>query len=117
MAVSQDLSKRSDELRKLSARAKEAEDRVAAARGKTKADVEANRDAARAVGEQEAKALREKAEEGHDRISDRWAAVQRSWDEAVTAIRADIESRKTEHDIPMTFYDVSCDWARPGLDT
>ena len=99
MAVSEDLSKLSDELRKLSARATEAEDRVAAAREKTKAGIEADRDAARAVGEQQAQALREKAEEGHDRIPDRWAGVQRSWNKAVTAIRADIESRKAGHDI------------------
>ena len=50
MAVSEDLTKLSDELRRLSARAEEAEKRVAAAREKTKADIEADRDAARAVG-------------------------------------------------------------------
>ena len=69
MAVSEDLSKLSDELRKLSARAKEAEKHAAAARDKTKADIEADRDDARAVGEQQAQELREKADEGRERIS------------------------------------------------
>ena len=46
MAVSEDLTKLSDELRRLSARAEDAEKRVAAAREKTKADIEADRDAA-----------------------------------------------------------------------
>ena len=99
MAVSEGLTKLSDEVRRLSARAQEAEDRVAAARVKTKADIEADRDATRAVGEQQAQALREKAEEGRDRISNWWADMQRSWDEGVAKMRADVESRKAEHDI------------------
>ncbi len=81
MAVSEDLTKLSDELRKLSARAEEAEGHVSAVREKTKADIEADRDAARAVGEQQAKQLRESADEGRDRISVWWSDVQRSWDE------------------------------------
>jgi hypothetical protein len=92
MAVSDDLSK-------LTTRAKEAEDRAAAAREKAKADLEADRNNARAVGEQQAQDLRQQAEEGKGRISDRWADVQRSWDEAVARVRADLESRKEEHDL------------------
>ena len=99
MPVSEDLTKLSDELRKLSARAEEAEERVAAARDKTKSDIEADRDAARAVGEQQAQDLREKADEGRDRISTWWSDVQRSWDEGVAKMRADVESRKVEHDV------------------
>ena len=93
MAVSEGLSRLSDELRKLSDRAKQAEDRVAAAQEKVKADIQADRDAARTAGERQAQALREKAEKGGDRISGRWADVQRSWDEAVAALRAEMESR------------------------
>lgn len=99
MPASEDLSKLSDELGKLSARAKGAEDRVAAAREKTKADIEADREAARVVGEQQAQALREKAEEGGDRISNWRADVQRSWDEGVAKIRTDLDGRKAEHDV------------------
>ena len=51
----------SDDLTKLAARAKEAEERVAAAREKGKADLEADRDNARAVGEQQAEDLRDAA--------------------------------------------------------
>jgi hypothetical protein len=92
MAVSDDLSK-------LTTRAKEAEGRAAAAREKAKADLEADRNNARAVGEQQAEGLRQQAEEGKGRISDRWADVQRSWDEAVAGVRADFESKKEEHDL------------------
>lgn len=99
MAGSKGPSKLSDELRKLAARTSEAEERAAAAREKTKAGVEADRDRARAVGEQQAQALREEAEEGRDRISGRWADVQRSWNEGIAGIRADIEARKGEHDV------------------
>ena len=89
----------SDDLSKLAARTKEAEERAAAAREKAKADLEADRDNARAVGEQQAEELRERAEEGKGRISDRWADVQRSWNEAMAGVRADIQSKKEEHDL------------------
>lgn len=98
MAVSEDLSKLSEDLGKLATRAKEAEGRVSGAREKTKADLEAERERARAVGDQQAQALRETAAEGRDRIANWWADVQRSWDEGVFKMRADIESRKAEHD-------------------
>ena len=92
MAVSDDLSK-------LTTRAKEAEDRAAAAREKAKADLEADLNNARAVGQQQAEDLRQQAEEGKGRISDWWEDVQRSWDEAAARVRADLESRKGEHDL------------------
>lgn len=89
----------SDDLSKLTTRAKEAEDRATAAREKTKADLEADRDNARAVGEQQAADLRDLAEENKGRISDRWADVQRAWNEAIAGVRADIQSKKEEHDL------------------
>jgi hypothetical protein len=88
-----------NDLSKLSARAKEAEDRVAAAREKAKADVETDRENARAVGEQQAEDLREHAEEGKGQISDRWADVQRAWNDAIAGARADIQGKKEEHDL------------------
>jgi hypothetical protein len=51
----------SDDLSKLTARAKEAEERAAAGREKAKADLEADRDNARAVGEQQAEPARKRA--------------------------------------------------------
>ena len=91
----------SDELSKLTARAKEAEDHATAAREKTRADLEADRDNARAVGEQQAEDLHEMAEEGKGRISDRWQDVQSSWNQAIAAARNDIEGKKAEHDLHM----------------
>ena len=60
----------SDDLSKLTTRTKEAEDRAAAAQEKARADLEADRDNARAVGQQQAEELRERAEENKGRISD-----------------------------------------------
>lgn len=89
----------SDDLSKLGARAKEAEDRVVAAREKAKADVEADLDYARGAGEEEAKALQAMVDDRKDRGSERWAAVQKTWSEAVAGMRAEIESHKAEHDL------------------
>ena len=89
----------SDDLTKLAARAQEAEERVAAAREKGKADLEADLEYARGAGEEEAEALRETAEKGKGRISDRWAGVQEAWNQAIAKVREDVEGRKTEHDL------------------
>ena len=89
----------SDDLTKLADRAKEAEERVAAAREKGKADLEGDRDNARAVGEQQAEDLRELAEENKGRISDRWLEMQEAWNQAIAKVREDIEGRKAEHDL------------------
>jgi hypothetical protein len=89
----------SDDLTKLAARAKEAEERVAAAREKSKADLEADLEYARGVGEEEAKGLRETAEEGKGRISDRWNDVQEAWNQAIAKVREDVDARKAEHDL------------------
>jgi hypothetical protein len=89
----------SDDLRKLAARAKEAEGRAAEAREKVRTDIEADREAARAAGDEEAKALRETAENAKSGVSDRWNDVQQSWAEAVNAAREDMADRKAEHDL------------------
>jgi hypothetical protein len=89
----------SDDMSKLAGRAKEAEDRAAGAQEKAKADLETDRDNARAVGEQQAEDLRELAEKGKGRISARWADVQRAWDDAVAGVRADVQGKKEEHDL------------------
>lgn len=89
----------SDDMSKLAGRAKEAEDRAAAAQEKAKTDLETDRDNARAVGEQQAEDLRELAEKGKGRISARWADVQRAWDDRIAGVRADIQGKKEEHDL------------------
>jgi predicted HNH restriction endonuclease len=88
----------SDQLAKLSARAKEAEEHAAAARDKTKADVENDRELARVTADAQAEQLREAAAEGKGKISDWWNDVQRTWDGHVATVRDSIEGKKAELD-------------------
>ena len=39
------------------------------------------------------------AENAKSGVSDRWNQVQRTWDEAVNAARADMADRKADHDL------------------
>jgi hypothetical protein len=89
----------SENLSKLATHAKEAEEHVAAAQEKASAQLQAERDAARAVGEQQAEDLHELAAEAEGKVSDRWNDVQRSWSEAMSKVRGDIESRKATLDL------------------
>ena len=89
----------SDELTKLAARAKEAQDHAAAARGKTKADLEQEVKQARESASTQADKLRESADAHQDRISAWWRDVQRSWSKHVAAIKDDIAERHAEHDL------------------
>jgi hypothetical protein len=88
----------SDQLVKLSARAKEAQDHVAAAQDKAKSDLEQQISDGRAVGQGQADRLRETAEAGRGNISDWWTDVQKSWDDHFEKIRKSIDERKAEHD-------------------
>ncbi len=88
----------SDELTKLAARAKEAEGRAAAARGKTKADLEQDVETARTSAQDQAEKLRKSADARKGKISVWWHDMQRSWDEHLAKIRDDIDQRKAEHD-------------------
>ena len=92
----------SDDLTKLTVRAKEAEERVGAAREMAKSDLQANRDFARARGEEQAEDLRAVAEKGQEQISDAWKEMQITWNHATAALREDVESRKAEHDLRKT---------------
>ena len=89
----------SDQLTKLAARAKEAEDRAAAAQGKASADLEKDVEAARTSAQAQADKLRATAEEKKGKLSVWWYDVQRSWDEHIERIRTDIDSRRAEHDL------------------
>jgi hypothetical protein len=91
----------SDDLSKLAERAREAEDRTAAARGEAKADLEREISSVQASAQAQADKLRQTAEEGQGRISSRWTDVQRSWNDHVGKLREDMESRKEEHDVHM----------------
>jgi hypothetical protein len=89
----------SDELTKLAARAKEAQDRAAAAQGKAKADLEEDVEAARASAEEQAGKLRKDAEARKAKLSVWWQDVQRSWSEHIEKVREDMDQRKARHDV------------------
>ena len=89
----------SDQLAKLSQRAKEAEEHAAAAREKTKADVENDREMARATAQAQADRLHESADANRARISAWWHDVQRSWSQHVAAVKEDLTDRRAEHDL------------------
>jgi hypothetical protein len=89
----------SDQLAKLAARAKEAEDRAAAARGKAKADLEQDVATARASADAQAEHLRQAADANKGKLSVWWHDLQRSWNEHVAKVRDDIDSKRAEHDV------------------
>ena len=89
----------SDQLTQLAARAKELEDRAAAAKAKTKAELEQEvRDAqksAQAQGDQ----LRKHADDSKDKLSAWWHSVQESWNDHLKAVRKNYEKKKSAHDL------------------
>ena len=89
----------SDQLARLAERAKQAEIRAEAARTKAKADLESDVSTARASAEAQADKLRETAESGEARVSDRWTDVQKSWSGHLAAVRQSIDEKKAHHDL------------------
>jgi hypothetical protein len=88
----------SDQLSELAAKAKQVEDRAAAAKQKTRAELQADVDDARASAQAEADALHTKAEANKGKISSWWDQVEKSWHEHVAAVRKGAEKRKAAHD-------------------
>lgn len=89
----------SDELTRLAARAKEAEDKAAAANSRAKADLEQEVAAARKSVDAQAEELRKAREADKGKLSVWWHDLQRSWDEMRAKIRDDIEAKRAEHDV------------------
>ena len=89
----------SDELTKLAARAKEAEDRAAAAQGKAKSDLERDVETARISAQEQAEKLRKSADTGKNKLSVWWNDLQRSWNEHIAKVRDDVDRRRSEHDV------------------
>ena len=81
----------SDQLTKLAARAKEAEDRAAAAQGKGRADLERDVENARTSAQEQADKLRATADAKKGKLSVWWHDVQRSWDEHIEKIQPYVE--------------------------
>jgi vacuolar-type H+-ATPase subunit I/STV1 len=89
----------SDQLTELAARAKQAEDRAAAAQGKSKAGLQADVKTARASAQERAKKLRESADANKNKLSVWWYDLQHTWNEHVAKIRDDIDAKQAEHDV------------------
>lgn len=88
-----------DNLSKLAARAKDAQDRAAASRTRDRAALEQDVAAARASAETQAEQLQQAVEAGKGKLSVWWHDLQRSWNELVAKIREDMESKRAEHDV------------------
>jgi hypothetical protein len=88
----------SDQLTKLSSRAKEAEDHARAAIGKSRAELEREVENARKSAQEQTDKLRASAHTDEGRLSVWWHDLQHSWDEHMAKMRTDIESRRAEHD-------------------
>ena len=89
----------SDQLSRLAIRAKELEDRAAAANEKGKADLEQDVRAARESAQAQAGALRKSAESSKGQISAWWDSVQRSWNDHLAAVRKSVDDRRAAHDL------------------
>ena len=89
----------SDQLTRLAARAKELEDRAAAAKTKAKSDLEHDVKAARDSAQAQSEALRRSASASKGQISAWWDSVQRSWNEHLADVRRNVDDRKVAHDL------------------
>jgi len=86
----------SDELTKLAARAKEAEERVAAATSEARAQLERDVKGSRDTAQAQAARLQEAAEADKEKISEWWAGMQKSWSDHVAGIRRDVDAKRAE---------------------
>jgi hypothetical protein len=89
----------SDQLSKLAARAKELEDRAAAAKAKNKAELEKDVNDARQSAQAQAESLKHAGNEAGSNVSAWWAKVQQSWNENIASIRRAVDERKAQHDL------------------
>jgi hypothetical protein len=89
----------SDQLTKLAARAKEAQDRVAAAQSKGRAELENDVKTARESAKTQADQLSKAVEDQKRKLSAWWARLQRSWDEHIAEMRKNIDERRGSHNI------------------
>jgi hypothetical protein len=106
----------SDQLSALAARAKEAEDRAAAAKQRARSDLENEVNAVHESTRAHGDALRKKAEATKDKASAGWESVQRSWNDHLAGIRKNFEDRKAAHDLASARKsadraDQDADWA------
>jgi hypothetical protein len=86
----------SDDLRKLSDRAKTAEDHAAAARNQARAELAQSVTNVRDSAEAEAKKLQAKTQAAGQRARDDWSDVQNSWNAHLAKARKDMAHQKAE---------------------
>src|SRR5271165_2330733 len=88
----------SDQLEKLAIRAKQAEEHVAAARAKAKADLEDQVEAARTSAQAQGEKLRDKADAEQGQILDTWNGAQRAWNQHIVQAHERFAAKKAELD-------------------
>ena len=88
----------SESLRKLSERAKVAEDRATAAKTQARTDLERTVDDVRASAEAEGKKIQAQAQQASTDMSGTWDDVQRSWNAHLDKVKSGIQHRKAELD-------------------
>ncbi len=89
----------SDQLTALATRAKDLEDRAAAAKSKSKADLEQDVKNARESAQSQADSFRAAADKSKGQISDWWQNVQKSWDKHLKDVRKHVDDKKKAHDL------------------
>ena len=99
----------SENLRKLSERAKTAEDHAAAAKTQVRADLEKTVENVRASAEAEGKKVQAQAQQARTEMSATWDDVQRSWNAHLSKVKSDIQKRKT--DIDASDAESRAEWA------
>jgi hypothetical protein len=88
-----------DDVSRLSARAKEAEEHAADAATKGRAELEERVASARAAAKAQAEKLQQMADEHKGKLSAWWHDLQRSWNEHTAKMRADFDAKRAEHDV------------------
>src|SRR5262245_211747 len=88
----------SDQLAKLAARTKKAEDRAAAAQQKAKADLEQEVTTAREAAQAQSEELRKSAEATKGKVSAWWDSVEKAWNDHLAAVHKHVEERKAAID-------------------
>jgi hypothetical protein len=89
----------SDQLSDLAARVKQLEDRAAAAKTKTKSDLQEDVKNARESAQAQGEKLRESAEARKGSVSDWWEGVQTAWSKHLKAVQKNFDDKKAAHDL------------------
>jgi hypothetical protein len=89
----------SDQLSDLSTRAKQLEDRAAAAKTKDKSELETEVKNAQQSAQSQADALRKQAQAGQGKVSVWWDNMQSSWNDHLKAVRQSADDRRADHDL------------------